>query len=107
MVFHLVDSRHKLTAVDQQMMVMATRAAATRKEEHRTPLRFAVVLTKTDRASEKALRESIADVKQGTKELAAVLDVETIPILLTSSVARQGRDELWRLLIESLSYAKQ
>ena len=107
MVFHLVDSRHKLTAVDQQMMVMATRAAATRKEEHRTPLRFAVVLTKTDRASEKALRESIADVKQGTKELAAVLDVENVPILLTSSVARQGRDELWRLLIESLSYAKQ
>jgi ribosome biogenesis GTP-binding protein YsxC/EngB len=109
MVFHLVDSRHKLTAVDQQMMVMATRAAATRKDEQRTPLRFAVVLTKTDRASEKALRESIADVKQGTKELAAVLGVESVPILLTSSVARQGRDELWRLLIESLSlsYAKQ
>lgn len=102
MVFHLVDSRHKITAVDQQMMEMAARAAAARKAEGRTALRYAVILTKTDRASFKALRDSRAEVKAGTKELAEILGVDAVPIIATSSVAREGRDDLWRLILDTI-----
>lgn len=99
MVFHLVDSRHKITAVDQQMMEMAHRAALLRKEEGRAPLRYAVILTKTDRATDKALRESKADVRAGTRRLVEVLGAE-VPVICTSAVDRQGRDDLWKLLID-------
>jgi len=97
-VFHLIDSRHKITAVDEQLMEMAARAATMRHQEGKTPFRYAVILTKTDRASEKALRESIKDVEKGTASLAAALQGQAVPIISTSSVGRVGRDELWKLL---------
>lgn len=83
------------------MMEMAHRAAVQRKQEDRAPLRYAVILTKTDRASDKALRESKADVRAGTKGLAELLGAE-IPVICTSAIDRQGRDDLWKLLLKTL-----
>eukprot|EP01041_Mallomonas_annulata_P004276 gene4276-8511_t len=99
-VCHLVDSRHKLTTTDKQIIDMMTRAAAAREAAGRTKLLYTVILTKTDRASLSEYKESMKDVLEGTAALAGVLGLEggVVPVLGTSAVDKTGRDGLWRLL---------
>jgi hypothetical protein len=49
------------------MMEIASRAAAVRKAEGKSPFLYTVVLTKTDKATEKILRQTEKDVREGTK----------------------------------------
>jgi len=84
------------------MIAIASRAAAARAAEGRTAFQYAVVLTKTDKAGEKQLRLTEQEVRAGLAandndgmDTAAAADVA---VLRTSSVARVGRDDVWKLL---------
>ena len=131
------------------MIAIASRAAAVRAAEGRTPFQYAVVLTKTDKAGEKQLRLTEQEVRTGLAQpFAAGADeaggdgagvegsseavgaavaggrpdagvgagvgvgvgagasvgvgvgdqAAGVAVLRTSSVARVGRDDVWRLL---------
>ena len=121
------------------MIAIASRAAAVRAAEGRTPFQYAVVLTKTDKAGEKQLRLTEQEVRTGLAQpFAAGADeaggdgagvegsseavgaavaggrpdagvgagvgvgvgdqAAAVAVLRTSSVARVGRDDVWRLL---------
>ena len=79
----------------------------------RLPFLYAVVLTKIDKAGEKQVRQTEMDVRAGLAacgltaqgpgidtsesgpDMSAMMQV---PVLKTSSVARMGRDDVWKLL---------
>lgn len=104
-ICHLVDSRHKLTTTDKQIINMVTRAAEARRLAGRALFNYVVVLTKTDRSTKADLDASIEDAKKGTQELAAALGAgeSGVPILSTSSALRTGRDGLWKVLQELIT----
>ena len=79
----------------------------------RLPFLYAVVLTKIDKAGEKQVRQTEIDVRAGLtacglNALVPGLDPSSaqapglpglqVPVLKTSSVARMGRDDVWKLL---------
>ena len=79
----------------------------------RLPFLYAVVLTKIDKAGEKQVRQTEMDVRAGLtacglNALVPGLDPSSaqapglpglqVPVLKTSSVARMGRDDVWKLL---------
>lgn len=86
-VFLLIDSRHGLKKVDKEVMEMLDKAAVT----------YQIILTKTDKVSNKELEKQRAAIQlEITKHAAAYTDI--IP---TSSVKNQGLDIL-RAEISSL-----
>jgi GTP-binding protein len=95
-VFHLVDSRHRLTPTDRLMIEIVTRAQEVRAAQGCGPFKYVVVLTKTDKASARDVSASARDVAEGTLTLAGTRVVQS------SSVARRGRDELLRVLVDNL-----
>jgi GTPase len=88
------------------MIAIASRAAAARAAEGRAPFQYAVVLTKTDKAGEKQLRTTEQEVRaglaandnDGTDGAVAAAAAADVAVLRTSSVARVGRDDVWKLL---------
>ena len=91
------------------MIAIASRAAAARAAEGRAPFQYAVVLTKTDKAGEKQLRTTEQEVRaglaandndgsDGAAAAAGVHSAADVAVLRTSSVARVGRDDVWKLL---------
>jgi hypothetical protein len=107
------------------MIDIAHRAASVRQAEGRAPFLYTVVLTKVDKAGEKQLRQTEADVRAGLAEGSVVGVVSEgeggvegeggsagggvgvgvgegggvpIAVLKTSSTARIGRDDVWKLL---------
>ena len=93
------------------MIAIASRAAAARAAEGRAPFQYAVVLTKTDKAGEKQLRTTEQEVRAGLAANdndgtdgavaaagMAVAAAADVAVLRTSSVARVGRDDVWKLL---------
>ena len=79
----------------------------------RLPFLYAVVLTKIDKAGEKQVRQTEMDVRAGltacglnalvtglepSSSQAPGLSGLQVPVLKTSSVARMGRDDVWKLL---------
>mmetsp|Transcript_25889 Transcript_25889/g.24716 ORF Transcript_25889/g.24716 Transcript_25889/m.24716 type:complete len:654 (+) Transcript_25889:102-2063(+) len=72
-VFHLIDSRHQITPTDEMMMEIVGRASASRKAAGRKPFLYTVILTKTDKASDKGLAKTERDVRIGTRDLALIL----------------------------------
>ena len=144
MVLHLIDSRHKLTPTDKMLFEMGCRAAEARKKAFKAKLdeagegegkgsmpmsmpmfQYAVILTKADRAGEKALRNSLKEIQEGIGALDVAIDVtdvtdvtggvkgkkgnngngnsngnsnSNIPVIVTSSIDKVGRDEVWKLL---------
>lgn len=105
-VWHLVDSRHGLTAVDTQVIDMVKNAALSRAAEGKKDFTYTLILTKADKATEKQLRQTRADIAKGTAELVETLGLEGsgIPMVLTSSVSKAGRDGVWRLLQELIGH---
>ena len=85
-VFHLIDSRHPPTELDRDLF------EALKLSE---PVHI-VVLTKADKLSGNKRQQSVATVKRALKEF----DLD-LPIVVTSSSKRQGRDELlkWMKLL--------
>ena len=57
---------------------------------------FTVVATKTDKLSKTALAERISELEEG------VFAGTSIAILPFSSVSREGKDELWNIIIEAM-----
>jgi len=111
-VFHLVDSRHKITPTDEQLISIATRAAATRRKNGLAPFQYAVILTKADKATEKALKESERDCREKTKTLVEELKMSNnnkdgaVPIIVTSSFAKTGKDRVWQVLQSVIHFSK-
>ena len=73
------------------------------------PFLYTVVLTKVDKAGEKQLRQTEKDVRAGLAEGqeggsvdagagAGGSGSEAVSVLKTSSTARIGRDDVWKLL---------
>ena len=100
------------------MIDLAHRAASVRRSEGRAPFLYTVVLTKVDKAGEKQLRQTERDVRAGLTESQmggserdragagtdageGAVDVDAgaaVSVLKTSSTARIGRDDVWKLL---------
>lgn len=80
-VFHLIDSRHAPTALDEDVMALM--------RGHPTP--YLVVLTKTDKLSGNQRARCRGEVKN-TLDQAAL----EAPILLTSAKDKRGRQDLLR-----------
>lgn len=102
-VFHLVDSRHKITPTDEQLIAIATRAAISRKANGLMPFQYVIILTKADKASPKALKDSERDCREKTKVLAEELQncnsqEGKVPIIVTSSIEKTGKDQVWQVL---------
>ena len=55
------------------MMEIVGRASAARKSLGKKPFLYTVILTKTDKASEKGLHKTERDVRLGTRDLALIL----------------------------------
>ena len=55
------------------MMEIVGRASAARKSLGKKPFLYTVILTKTDKASEKGLHKTERDVRLGTRDLAQIL----------------------------------
>ncbi len=79
-VFLLIDSRHGIKKVDEEIMKMLDTAAVT----------YQIVLTKTDKISAKALQKVIADTEEIIKKHGAA----HIRLLATSSEKKKGLEEL-------------
>lgn len=79
-VFLLIDSRHGLKKVDTEIMDMLDKAAVT----------YQIVLTKTDKISNKELEKVLAATKETIKKHAAAY----INVLATSSEKKLGLNEL-------------
>ncbi len=79
-VFLLIDSRHGIKKVDEEIMKMLDTAAVT----------YQIVLTKTDKISAKALQKVIADTEETIKKHGAA----HIRLLATSSEKKKGLEEL-------------
>lgn len=87
-VFVLIDSRHGIKKVDLEIMEMLDKAAVT----------YQIVLTKTDKISEKALEKVLAETQKIIKDHAAAY----VTVLATSSEKKTGLNEL-RHEIQSLA----
>lgn len=79
-VFLLIDSRHGIKKVDEEIMKMLDTAAVT----------YQIVLTKTDKISAKELQKVIADTEETIKKHGAA----HIRLLATSSEKKKGLEEL-------------
>ncbi len=79
-VFLLIDSRHGIKKVDEEIMKMLDTAAVT----------YQIVLTKTDKISAKALQKVIADTEETIKKHGAA----HIRLLATSSEKKKGLEQL-------------
>lgn len=79
-VFLLIDSRHGIKKVDEEIMKMLDTAAVT----------YQIVLTKTDKISAKELQKVIFDTQENIKKHGAA----HIRLLATSSEKKLGLEEL-------------
>lgn len=92
LVLHLIDSRHTPTALDQDMMFWLAENQIT----------FSNILTKADKLSGRRQQLSIDQLKKIHDQM----NME-IPILLSSSHTRQGKQEILSLIEEFTGYEKQ
>ena len=80
LVFHLIDSRHPPTALDEDVIALM----------RSSPVPYVIVLTKTDKLSGNQRSKSEAAVRRVLQK--AALEV---PVVFTSAVSRRGREEIW------------
>jgi GTP-binding protein len=97
-VFHLVDARHGTTSEDERIM----RQMATILPTSSGNFKYVVVLTKADKnvkgkhASQGAVSETVISKIKETMQNAHL--PPSIPLVLTSSETKLGRDDMWRYL---------
>jgi GTP-binding protein EngB required for normal cell division len=97
-IFHLIDARRSLMDADKDCIQIAARAQRWRTAEESTvqPFTYVVALTKSDKCTKTQLgvvRSEVQAFLDGVPDLNCA-----IPVLITSAVTREGRDDLWRLL---------
>lgn len=63
-VCHLIDSRHKVTATDQEMFEIFLQAVSERRENNEEQFIYAIVLTKVDKVSKKVLNLNVKHVNK-------------------------------------------
>jgi GTP-binding protein len=80
-IFHLIDSRHAPTKMDEELLAILREANAP----------YVIVLTKADKLSKNQQQNRIRDLKSYLAERG--LD---LPIVLTSAEKKQGAEELWQ-----------
>ncbi|MEM1043575.1 MAG: ribosome biogenesis GTP-binding protein YihA/YsxC [Bacteroidota bacterium] len=81
LVFHLIDSRHPPTRLDEELLGLLRGG----------PVPYAVLLTKADKLGKNQQRSRVAQLK---KRLAGMgLD---LPVVLTSAEKKQGAAEVWQ-----------
>ncbi len=84
-VFHLVDSRHGLTGLDQEVVAMMKGA----------PVPYVILLTKSDKLSGNGRNKSKAQVEK------ALLDRGMeVPVIPTSAETKLGLDAVWKWIDE-------
>lgn len=81
LVFHLVDSRHPPTPLDEDVLAVM----------RGSPVPYLIALTKTDKLSGNQRSQSEAAVRKVLEKAAM-----EVPVLLTSAKTRRGRDEMLR-----------
>ncbi len=80
-VFHLIDSRHPPTALDEELLDLLRGG----------PVPYVILLTKADKLGKNQQRSRVAQLK---RRLAGMgLD---LPVVLTSAEKKQGADEVWK-----------
>jgi GTP-binding protein len=80
-VFHLIDSRHPPTKLDEELLDLLRGG----------PVPYVILLTKADKLGKNQQRSRVAQLK---KRLAGMgLD---LPVVLTSSEKKQGAEEIWQ-----------
>ena len=79
-VFHLVDSRHPPTKLDEELIALLRGG----------PVPYVILLTKADKLSKNQQRSRVAEVKRGLAK--SGLD---LPVILTSAEKKWGADEVW------------
>ena len=80
-VFHLIDSRHPPTKLDEELLDLLRGG----------PVPYVILLTKADKLGKNQQRSRVAELK---RRLAGMgLD---LPVVLTSSETKQGAEEIWK-----------
>jgi GTP-binding protein EngB required for normal cell division len=92
----LIDSRHGPVAQDEVVMSMMSNLP-----KH---VKYVIVLTKVDKKDSKhVLQENINSIKSKLVKFGKFSQNEHVPILLTSSLSRIGRNDVWRHLRHAAS----
>lgn len=80
-VFHLIDSRHPPTKLDEELLALLRGG----------PVPYVILLTKADKLGKNQQRSRVAELK---RRLAGMgLD---LPVVLTSSEKKEGAEEIWK-----------
>ena len=96
LIVHLVDSQVGPQAADLSLMQMVGEARHWFESEGRQcPWHYRIVLTKVDKCRDKVSASILNRVRQG---LNASDCPENMPLVVSSSKSRLGRDHIWRLL---------
>ena len=94
-MFQLVDGRHGAMKDDLELMKLIAEVQR-RRQDTQEPFKHVLVLTKMDKRESKDVNQVMALVRE---ELAASgCEADAIPIVLTSSLSKAGRSEMWRYL---------
>ena len=80
-VFHLIDSRHPPTKLDEELLDLLRGG----------PVPYVILLTKADKLGKNQQRSRVAQLKKRLKGMG--LD---LPVVLTSAEKKQGADEVWK-----------
>ncbi len=80
-VFHLIDSRHPPTKLDEELLDLLRGG----------PTPYIILLTKADKLGKNQQRSRVAQLKKRLKGMG--LD---LPVVLTSAEKKQGADEVWK-----------
>ncbi len=89
-VFHLVDSRHPPTALDEELLDLLRGG----------PVPYVILLTKADKLGKNQQRSRVAQLKRRLEGMG--LD---LPVILTSAEKKQGAAEIWQW-VETLTNVK-
>lgn len=113
LALHLVDARHALGAVDRQLVRLVVEAQAARLRSAAPPLRYAVALTKGDKAASPPQRRRWLQARAA--EVAAAFRDEwrrvagdeaaappPPPVVATSARDRSGVADVWRVVFAAL-----
>ena len=92
-LFQLIDGRHGALKDDVELMQLLT---VVQRERSAPPFQHVVVLTKMDKRESKDVERVLGSVREALE--GAGCDAELTPIVLTSSLSKLGRAQVWRYL---------
>jgi GTP-binding protein len=88
-IFHLIDSRHGMVSEDSNVMKLVSDTISKSKTN------YVVLLTKSDKTDSGSVpKATMASIRAEMKKYGLAAS----PVIVTSSVDRRGRDDVWRYL---------